>query len=148
MRDILTETNYNLQELLKNIIDPVNEEFLFDDALIGYDLSNTVSFNKPKAFCYVQAVTEYYNTFGKQNQIKRFESVIGFTIRGIKTDSYNEAIRIANIIHDKFQNDEKFFTINNTVDMTFIKESNVNLIQNNNVFNTGYAFTLEHEILI
>ena len=146
--NILNQTNVCFSKLLGGLIDPLNDEKLFDKCLIGYNIDNIFSFSKPVCFNYVSSVTEYYNSFGIQNKIHKYQSQFGFVIRGITTDRYNEAIRIAGILHDKFMNDTNFRTINDLVDNTVILESGISLIPNNKKgYNTGYSFTLEHEIL-
>ena len=149
----LTNIGLMLEDRLKNLKDDNNRK-VFDKVILGLGENDVKQFNRCIGIAYVKGINEYKHTMGMVNIPKSVNSVVAFVVKGTSRARYDEAMKIADIIHYKFKTDTDWRclvdnnenTTTNTVKNTKITNFNVSLFPNGKRLDIACVFTLEHTI--
>ena len=102
-------------------------------------------FTFPLAICYVKGAT-YDDTFGISNRPKYINSVIGVVVTGDTRTRYEKITEIMDLIQYKFEYDNNWIKLNNTVRRTFVTDSALTIMPTNNDLASVAIFTLRHHV--
>ena len=128
-----------LQGLLENLTYPVENETdtpkqVFKKVLLGFDEQKIKTFGDGVlATCYITGA-DYAETFGIHNRPVYIKSNVVFIIKGNNIDRYEKAIRIYDLLQEKFETDPDWHKL---IDETNHKR----IVRDTDVINTSFTLS-------
>ncbi len=140
-----TNINTQLKELLDSLMDNDDNPY-FKSVLLGIPNSNFRGFQFPIAI--VRTVKGDYKTgtFNKRNTPEWIHSTIGILVTGDIQKSYQNLIEIIDVIQEKWEHDNDWITLNNTVRLTEIESSEILDVPSDETIIRMGVFSLKHHI--
>ena len=140
-----TNINTQLKELLNSLMDNDDNPY-FKSVLLGIPNSNFRGFQFPIAI--VRTVKGDYKTgtFNKRNTPEWIHSTIGILVTGDIQKSYQNLIGIIDVIQEKWEHDNDWITLNNTVRLTEIESSEILDVPSDETIIRMGVFSLKHHI--
>ena len=137
--------NKQLKELLESLVNENNESY-FESVLLGIPNTNFRGFRFPIAI--VRTVRGDYKTgtFNKRNTPEWIHSTIGILVTGDVQESYEFLIGLIDVIQEKWEHDNDWITLNNTVRLTEIENSEILDVPSDETIIRMGVFSLKHHI--
>ena len=137
--------NKQLKELLESLVNENNEP-CFKSVLLGIPNTNFRGFRFPIAI--VRTVRGDYKTgtFNKRNTPEWIHSTIGILVTGDVQESYEFLIGLIDVIQEKWEHDNDWITLNNTVRLTEIENSEILDVPSDETIIRMGVFSLKHHI--
>ena len=141
-----TFTNVDNQKefLLTNLED--SEGKVFEGVMMGMSETDFRGFRFPLAVHYCKGASYANETFNKKNTPDYINSVIGVIVTGNEKGRYQKITAIMDIIQDKFEHDDDWITLNDTVRVTKIESSAITIIPTGNELASLGVFSLKHHV--
>ena len=147
-----TNIGTQLESLLSGLVYP-NEDLeetdecpVFEGVLLGFPESDFRGFRFPLAVTYVKGANYANETLNKRNTPNYIQSVIGVIVTGNTQSRYAKITELMDLIQDKFENDNNWIKLNNTVRRTEIESSALTIIPTGNELSSIAVFSLKHHV--
>lgn len=141
-----------LQGLMENLEDSDNKK-VFKKVLLGFDNQQVHTYGgEALGVTYVTGSNDYTETFGRHNRPKYIESVCAFIIKDHTEARYQKAIKIMDLLHNQFENNNDWFeyidseTGEKIIRATFVKDTAITLSPNGKKLDIIVVFTLKHHV--
>lgn len=137
--------NTQLKSLLESLTDNEDNPY-FESVLLGIPNSNFRGFRFPIAI--VRTVKGKYKTgtFNKRNTPEWIHSTIGILVTGDIQESYEFLVDLIDVIQDKWEHDQSWISLNNTVRLTEIEHSEILDVPSDETIIRMGVFSLKHHI--
>ena len=137
--------NTQLKSLLEYLTDNDDNPY-FESVLLGIPNSNFRGFRFPIAI--VRTVKGEYKTgtFNKRNTPEWIHSSIGILVTGDIQESYEFLVDLIDVIQDKWEHDQSWISLNNTVRLTEIENSEILDVPSDETIIRMGVFSLKHHI--
>lgn len=137
--------NTQLKSLLESLTDNDDNPY-FESVLLGIPNSNFRGFRFPIAI--VRTVKGEYKTgtFNKKNTPEWIHSTIGILVTGDIQESYEFLVDLIDVIQDKWEHDQSWISLNNTVRLTEIESSEILDVPSDETIIRMGVFSLKHHI--
>lgn len=135
----------NQKDILLNNLEDSNGK-IFEEVMLGEPETDFRGFRFPLAIHYCKGASYATKTFNKKNTPEYINSVIGVIVTGDKKSRYKKITAIVDIIQDKFQHDNDWITLNDTVRITEIESSAITIIPTGNGLASIAVFSLKHHV--
>lgn len=137
--------NTQLKSLLESLTDNDDNPY-FESVLLGIPNSNFRGFRFPIAI--VRTVKGEYKTgtFNKRNTPEWIHSSIGILVTGDIQESYEFLVDLIDVIQDKWEHDQSWISLNNTVRLTEIENSEILDVPSDETIIRMGVFSLKHHI--
>ncbi len=137
--------NKQLKDLLESLVDKDDNPY-FESVLLGIPNSNFRGFRFPIAI--VRTVRGDYKTetFNKKNTPEWIHSTIGILVTGDVQESYEFLIDLIDVIQDKWEHDDTWIKLNDTVRLTEIESTEILDVPSDETIIRMAVFSLRHHI--
>ena len=145
IKTTFTNVGTQLESLLTNLTDS-NDTKVFEGVLLGFPESDFRGFRFPLAVTYIKGASYANETLNKRNTPNYIQSVIGVIVTGDVKSRYDKITEIMDLLQDKFEHNQDWIRLNDTVRRTEIESSGLTIIPTGNELASIAVFSLKHHV--